>query len=119
MCPSTNQTITFLRTDASKVGLSGILEQEIDSKRNVVEYSERSPRPNEAVYTASELECLEIVYSCQHYRHYLLGIQFTVETDHHSLCWLTSLNSPSGSLARWCISLSEFNFEHQIHKRKH
>ena len=91
---------TILTTDASKIGLSGILQQVIDGKRHVIEYASRSLRPNEANYSASELECLALVYCCQYFRHYLLGITYLVETDHHSLCYLTSINSPSGRLAR-------------------
>ena len=58
----------------------------------------------------SELESLALVYCCQYFRHYLLGITHLVETDHHSLCYLTSINSPSGRLAQWAIALSEFRF---------
>ena len=102
---------TFLTTDASKQGLGAILEQKIGDKTYVIEYASRTLRPNEVNFGSSELECLALIWACQHFRHYLLGIHFTVLTDHHSLCWLKNLNNPSGRLSRWAIQLSEFNFD--------
>lgn len=109
---------TMLTTDASKAGIGGVLEQEINGKIYVIEYFSRTLKPPERNYGPSELECLALLEACRHFKHYLLGINFTVITDHHSLCWLTKLNNPSGRLARWSIALGEFNFEVKYKKRQ-
>jgi len=77
-----------------------------------IEYASRTLRPNEKNYAATELECLALVWACKYFRHYLLGIEFTVNTDHHCFCWLQSnLSNSSGRLQRWSIGLAEFNFK--------
>ena len=37
----------------------------------------------------------------QHFRHYLVGAQVFLGTDHYSLKWLRTLKRPEGILARW------------------
>ena len=44
----------------------------------------------------------------QHFRHYLLGTEVILRTDHASLKWLQSFHNPEGILARWLETLQEF-----------
>ena len=52
-----------------------------------------------------------MVYVLKHFRGYLLGCHFTLQTnhDHGPLQWLSSQNM-KGLLRRWALSLQEFNF---------
>ena len=109
---------TFLITDASKIAIAAILEQEIDGTNYVIEYASRTLTPSEKNYGSTELECLALVWSCIHLRHYLLGHHFTVITDNHALCWMSSLSNPSGRLARWSCLLNEYSFDIKYRKGK-
>lgn len=100
-----------LSTDASGTGLGAVLEQTINGKDHVIEYASRTVYGREKNYHITELECLALVWAIMHFRHYLFGMFFTVYTDHHALCWLNTIKNPSGRLARWAITLSEFNFK--------
>lgn len=49
-------------------------------------------------------------------RMYLEGYTFTVVTDHQSLKWLKSIQSPAGRIARWSIYLQQFDFNIKYRK---
>ena len=100
---------TTIHVDSSYAGLGAILEQVQDGKRYIIEFASRTLKDNEQKLSASELECLGLLFACDHWRHYLLGLdEVTVFTDHHCLCYLFKIQNASGKLTRWAIALSEF-----------
>ena len=50
-----------------------------------------------------------------HFRHQLLGIPFTVRTDHCSLRWLLIQPEIPGQRQRWMAVLSQFQFTEIVH----
>ena len=49
----------------------------------------------------------------RHYKHYLLGREFTLRTDHGSLIWLFRFKHPVGQLGRWLEELSQYSMKIQ------
>ena len=66
-------------------------------------------------YAVNELEMLAIVNGTEHFKHYLLGREFTVETDHKAL--ISVLNKQNSSktyssrLTRWKERLLIYDFK--------
>ena len=103
--PSTNGTF-ILDTDASNVGIGGVLSKKLDK-----------PQQN---YSVTRRELLAIVTFVHQFRHYLLGKEFMVRTDHSALRWLKAFKDPQGQLARWLEVLAQYHFLIQHREgRKH
>ncbi|KXZ75781.1 Retrovirus-related Pol polyprotein from transposon 17.6-like Protein [Tribolium castaneum] len=53
-----------------------------------------------------------------YFRCYLTGARFTIITDHRPLKYLLTIKEPSSRLAKWAMSLTEFDFEVQYRPGK-
>ncbi|CAF1251885.1 unnamed protein product [Didymodactylos carnosus] len=71
-----------LSTDASDIGYGGVLKQITKDGPKPIRYLSRKLNPAEKRYGTTEKECLAMVRCIEEFRSYLLGREFTVETDH-------------------------------------
>ncbi|KMQ90703.1 reverse ribonuclease integrase [Lasius niger] len=109
-CPDFTRRFV-LQTDASISGLGAVLTQHFEAGKRVIAYASRTLNEAERNYSATELECLAIVWGIRRMKDYLKGYAFTVVTDHQSLKWLQRLEAPSGRLARWLFELQQYDFD--------
>ena len=100
----------LLDTDASGVGIGGVLSQIQDDTERVIAYSSRSLNTAERNYCVTRRELWAVVYHVKHFRCYLYGRHFTIRTDHGSLRWLHRFKEPEGQLARWLDVLAEYDY---------
>lgn len=102
---------TELHTDASKIGLAGILlQKEHDSAplKPIAFYS-RKTTLDEQKFHAYDLETLAVVTSLNRFRVYLLGIEFTIVTDCNALRATFSKRDILPRIARWWLTLQEYD----------
>lgn len=104
---------TKVAADASSFGLGAVLMQEQDDVWRPVSYASRAMSETERHYAQIEKEALAVTWACEKFRSYLLGLTFTIETDHKPLVPLLStkcLNSLPPRLIRFRLRLSSFSY---------
>ena len=100
-----------LHTDASNVGIGGVLHYSTAQGDRPITFLSRSLSAAEQKFSTVEKECLALVWCITKLRPYLYGQRFVVWTDHHPLCWLNSRSSKNRRLDRWAIQLQEYLFD--------
>ena len=103
----------LLDTDASDQGIGAVLAQIQGGRERPIAYFSKVMSKPERQYCTTRKELLAVVRSIQHFRPYLLGMSFTVRTDHAALKWLLNFREPEGQIARWIQQLQEYNFQIQ------
>eukprot|EP00253_Pinus_taeda_P029424 PITA_29424 len=93
-------------TDASKHGLGAVLMQD----RGVIAYASRKLKPHEELYATHDLELAAVVLALKIWRHYLVGRNFTLKSDHQSLQYLFTQRDLNARQRRWSEFLSEYDF---------
>ena len=74
--------------------------------------------PRETRYAAVELECLAVKWALDTLKYYLLGRDFTLETDHRSLQWLGRMKDSNARITRWFLTLQPYRFTVQYRAGK-
>ena len=99
-----------VNTDASKYGCGGMLAQHYKNELRQVKYTSWSFSPTESHWLTTHEELFAVKWGLEQFRPYVLGRTIKVVTDHANLKWLTSKSPKQSKLARWCISMAEFDF---------
>lgn len=100
-----------IQTDASDLGMGGVLVQGEGAEERVVAYTSAKFSATQRNYQTTERECLAVINAIEKFRPYIDGVKFTVVTDHASLQWLRNIKDPTGRLCRWALRLQPYNFD--------
>lgn len=107
-----------VQTDASGVGFGAVLLQGEGDDKKPVAYISRKLFPRETRYAAIELECLAVKWALDTLKYYLLGRDFTLETDHRALQWLGRMKDSNARITRWFLALQPYRFTVQYRAGK-
>lgn len=108
-----------IHTDASSVGLAGVLLQEEDGIWKPVAYYSRSTTTDEKKFHSYELETLAVVETLERFRYYVYGKQFTVVTDCSAIRTTMQKKELVPRIARWWLRIQDFDvkIEHRSGQR--
>eukprot|EP01124_Arcella_intermedia_P013387 TRINITY_DN1981_c0_g2_i2.p1 TRINITY_DN1981_c0_g2~~TRINITY_DN1981_c0_g2_i2.p1 ORF type:complete len:143 (+),score=30.48 TRINITY_DN1981_c0_g2_i2:1648-2076(+) len=79
---SNNGNPFIVTSDACKHGIGATLSQMQYGQEVVIEYASKTLKPYQTKYWPTELECLGVRWSIEHFHHYLEGRHFQIKTDH-------------------------------------
>ena len=100
----------ILQTDASDTGLGYVLSQiNEDGEENPIAIGSRKSLPRERKYLAIEQEALAIVSRIRHFRTYLEGKKFEVQTDRNPLNHMPHMKDSHGRIGSRALALQPFN----------
>ena len=104
---------TKVSADASSYGLGAILLQKHQEGWRPVAFASRSMSEVEQQYSQIEKEALACTWASERFADYLIGMSFSVETDHKPLIPLLStkhLNSLPPRVLRFRLRMDRFDF---------
>lgn len=104
-----------LYTDASNVGIGGVLSQEVIGEKGMLRpifFGSKALTDQEKRISVYEKEFFAIVYFIHFFKIYLMGHRFLVYTDQKSLQYLIKFNEEaSAKIVRWQGSLLAYDFD--------
>jgi transposase InsO family protein len=100
-----------ISTDASDKALGAVLSQPINGKEFPIAFASRLLSEAEKNYSVIEKELLAIVFAVKKFRCYVYGNHFTVFTDHNPLQHAMTMKDPTKRIARWLMTLQDYDFE--------
>lgn len=102
---------TELHTDASAVGVAGmLLQRDANNQLRLVYCVSKKTTEAESKYHSTRLELLAVVWCIERLRGLLLGIKFKVITDCQAITYLHSKRSVHPQIARRFATLQEYDF---------
>ena len=107
---------TRVKCDASHSGLGATLDQWSDPDEWVpIAFASRYLNSQEIKYSTNELELLAVIWAVDRFKHYLLGKEFVIATDHKALTSALgehrSNKTYQSRLTRWVDWLLPYQFK--------
>nr|ABL86690.1 putative pol protein [Philodina roseola] len=105
----------ILTTDASGIGIGGVLQQEVDGQLHNLYYHSQVLTPCEKRYSTIEKEALAIYKCFVRMRPFLLGREITIMTDHCPLCHIMTKTVNNSRVDRIATLIQEYNINKVVH----
>jgi hypothetical protein len=103
-----------IHSDASGQGLGCVLMQ----YGHVITYASRQLKTHEKNYATHDLELAAVVYALKIWRHYLLGDQVMIFTDHKSLKYIFTQRELNMRQRRWLELMADYDIDLRYHPGK-
>ena len=97
--------------DASDYAMGAVLGQRTEKIFRAIYYASKTFNEAQKNYSTTEKEMLEIVFSCENFRPYILGSHVIIHTYHASIKYLMAKKYAKPRLIIWVLLLQEFDLE--------
>ena len=102
----------FIATDASKIGVGGVLLQVHNHKLHPLAFYSRKLRtksPDETLYSVIDLESMAVLDSLKSFRFIVYGFDITILTDHKPLIDVSNNPMLHQKRVRWYIAIQDYS----------
>lgn len=102
---------TQLHTDASQIGVAGVLlQKQSTGDWKPIAYMSRQTSDPETRYHSFELETLAVFEAVKKFRNFLFGRKFVIVTDCNAVRLTWSKRDVTPRVGRWWMALQEYDF---------
>jgi hypothetical protein len=98
-----------ISTNASDTTLGAMLGQKENQVYYAIYFVSKNMTPLELNYIVTEKEFLAVVHAINKFRHYIIGYEIFIHTDHSTIRYLMNKPITNGRVTRWLLLLQEFN----------
>jgi hypothetical protein len=105
-----------IEADACDYATGAVLLQEHDGVYHPIAFLSKSLNKVERNYQVHDREMLAIIRALTEWRHYVIGKEFDIWSDHKNLSWFMTKQNLNRRQARWGAELAEYHFN--LHYRK-
>ena len=107
-------------TDASDYQIGGVLQQEQQGDMRVIMYASKGLVGSQKNWCTTRRELWAMVHMVTEvFKHYLLGRDFTLRTDHAALKWVQKFaDKAPPAVNRWLLNLEPYNAYMDVQYRK-
>ena len=97
--------------DASDFAMGVVLGQRIEKMFKAIHYASKTFNEAHENYSTIEKEMMEMVFSCEKFRPYILGSHVIIHIDHVVIRYLMTKKDAKPRLIIWVLLLQESNIE--------
>ncbi|CAF4669082.1 unnamed protein product [Rotaria sp. Silwood1] len=105
----------ILTTDASDIGIGGVLQQEVNGNIHNLYYHSQLMTTCEKKYSTIEKEALAIYKCLERMRSFVLGRSIIIMTDHCPLCYIMQKSIKNTRVNRITHLIQEYNIDKIVH----
>ena len=91
--------------------MGAVLGQRTEKIFKAIYYANKTFNEAQENYSTIEKEMLAMVFSCEKFRHYILGSHVVIHIDHAAIKYLMAKKDAKPSLFRWVLLLQEFDLK--------
>ena len=110
LCHYNSKLPIELHVDACGTGLGAVIGHRLEKEFHPIHYISRLLSDTEKRYSTTDQEALCIAYSIDKFKRYLVGIPFTIFTDHKALTWIKSKTKLPDRLHRFSLELQAYDY---------
>jgi hypothetical protein len=97
-----------ISTDASNTAIGASLGQNENLMTYAIYFIRKNLTLAELNYTVTEKEMLAVVHVVNKFRHYIIGYEVFIHTDHSAIKYLMKKPITNGRITRWLLLMQEF-----------